>query len=357
MLKIAAKEFLIEKAPIAFLRKLRDTEDEMGYDPELWLEMAAMGWTSLTIPEEYGGLGFGYVGLGEVLEETGRTLTCSPLISTSLLCASAIQLGGSLGYKHQFFQELIKGIVYAFATDEQSHHDPDYVETKAEKAGSGFVLTGTKTFVLDGHVAAKYVVSAKFEERIHLFVVDADAVGIQKERIIMMDSRNSSDVSFEKTPAICMLSGAEETYHRTLDIGRIGLASEMLGATLEAFQRTVAYLKERRQFGVSIGSFQALQHRASKMFCEIEMVKSIVLKALQMIDREDENLAIWASMAKVKAGEVIKLVTNEAIQIYGGIGMTDDEEIGFFIKRARAAQVTLWDYNFHLDRYAKLHGY
>ena len=117
MLKIAAKEFLIEKAPIAFLRKLRDTEDEMGYDPELWLEMAAMGWTSLTIQEEYGGLGFGYVGLGEVLEETGRTLTCSPLISTSLLCASAIQLGGSLGYKHQFFQELIKGIVYAFATD------------------------------------------------------------------------------------------------------------------------------------------------------------------------------------------------------------------------------------------------
>ncbi|MDC1516958.1 acyl-CoA dehydrogenase family protein [Cyclobacteriaceae bacterium] len=358
MLKSSAKEFLKEKSPVSLLRKLRDTQDDVGYDTNLWRGMAEIGWASLTIPEKYGGLGFGYVGLGQVLEESGRTLTASPLVATSLLCTTALQIGGCEKHKKSLFKDImLANATYAFANEELQHHNPDHIETTAEKIDDHYVITGNKTFVLDGHVATHFIVSAKLQGEVHLFLVNAVASGIHKERVIMMDSRNSADIQFKQCPALDILSGGATTFHKTLDIGRIGLSAEMLGCTLEAFERTLAYIKERKQFGVAIGSFQALQHRAAKMFCEIELLKSIVLKALQAIDEGDEPLALWASMAKAKAGETIKLVTSEAIQMYGGIGMTDDEEIGFFIKRARVAQVFLGDYNFHLDRYAHLHGY
>ena len=370
MLKTSTKELLKNKGSIANLRKLRDDNDLIGFDKNLWNEMAEMGLASLTIPEAYGGLDFGYTGLGQVLEETGRTLTASPLVSTVLLSSTAINLGGNPMQKEGLLPEIASGsIVIGFANEEDRHHTPNLVKTRATLQGDEYLINGTKKFVLDGHVADKFIVVARTsgavdqEEGIELFVIDAKAEGIKTERVIMMDSRNSALVHFKdvRVAASSKLDGfpkgGDALLEKTLDIARIGLAAEMLGGICEAFERTVAYLQERQQFGVIIGSFQALQHRAAKMFCEIELCKSIVIKGLKAIDADSPDLPKLASLAKAKLGETYQLVSNEGIQLFGGIGMTDDEEIGFFLKRARVAQQTLGDTNFHLDRLARMRGF
>lgn len=364
MLKSSAKEFLKEKAPVEALRKLRDTKDPKGYDPALWQEMSEMGWTSLAIPEAYGGLDFGYVGLGQVMEEMGRTLTASPLFATAWLGATAIQLTGSDAQKEAILPAVAEGsLLLAMAIDEGLHHRPLQIAATAEKDGDQYKINGTKTFVLDGHIANKFIVVARTSGQageakgISLFLADADAEGIEIQKQTMMDSRNAATITFKNTPATLLQENAFVALNKVLDIARIGLAAEMLGSMQEAFDRTIAYLKERQQFGVPIGVFQGLQHRAADMFCEIEQCKSLVLKSLQGIDSNTKTLPVLASMTKAKVSEVIKVVTNEGVQMFGGIGVTDDEEIGFFMKRARVAQRTLGDYNYHLDRFATLNGF
>ncbi len=362
MLKDSAKEYLKEHAPVAALRKLRDERDEKGYNPSVWKAMADMGWASLTIPEAYGGLDFGYTGLGQILEETGRTLTASPLVSTVLLSTTLLNKAASDAQKEALLPAIAAGeLLVAFASEESGVHRPLHITTSYTKAGDTYLLNGKKQFVLDGHVADKFIVSAKNEEdAISLFLVDADATGVAIERLTMMDSRNAAHVSLKNVHTNELLGVAGEgaaLIETSLDIARVGLAAEMLGTTQEAFERTMSYIRERKQFGVPIGSFQALQHRAATMYGEIENCKSIVLAALQAIDADSEHLPRLASLAKAKLGETAQLVTNEAVQFYGGIGMTDDEEIGFFLKRARVAQQTFGDYNYHLDRYAKMNGY
>lgn len=366
MLKTSAKELLKEGGTIANLRKLRDTQDATGYDKELWAQMSEMGWPALAIPEAYGGFAFGYTGLGQVMEEMGRNLTASPLFSTVWLSATAINLGGNVMQKEALLSEIATGnLVVALAFEEGKHHQPHQVATTVKKQGDGYVLNGKKTLVLDGHVADKFVVTAMIDDdEMEFFIVDADKAGVTVERVIMMDSRNSATVSFENVSLDMDARMDEygkynggELLDKILDIARIGLAAEMLGGCLEAFERTVAYLKERQQFGVPIGTFQALQHRAALMFCEIELCKSVVIKALKAIDMDSADMHELASLAKAKLGATYKLVSNEGIQMFGGIGMTDDEEIGFFMKRARVAQQTLGDTNFHLDRLGKMRGY
>lgn len=363
MLKTSAADFLKEKSPIESLRKLRDTKDATGYDSQLWQEMIDMGWTGLNIAEKYGGLGFGYVGLGQVLEETGRTLTASPLISNVVFGAAIINLAGSEAQKEILLSEISAGnLLTTVAFEESNHHRPMQVNTTAVSSGDGYVINGSKKFVLDGHVADQIIVSAKTDKGIQLFIVPSDANGVQINRRIMMDSRNAADITFHNVhiPSSARLGNDEDAsahLEGALDMARICLSAEMLGSMQEAFERTVAYLKERQQFGVPIGIFQGLQHRAAHMFCEIENCKGIVLGALQAIDGGHPKLAQMASSAKAKCGEVLQLVTNEGIQMFGGIGMTDDEEIGFFMKRARVAQQTFGDYNYHYDRYARLNGF
>ncbi|MEM6964728.1 MAG: acyl-CoA dehydrogenase family protein [Bacteroidota bacterium] len=365
MLKTSAKEFLKANAPVEALRKLRDTNDPNGYDPQLWQQMAEMGWASLNIPEAYGGMDFGYVGFGQVLEEMGRTLTASPMIATCLVGATMINLGGDVLQKEKYLPQIADGsILLSLASEETNAHRPFKVKTQFVKTADGYAISGTKKFVLDGHVANYFIVSAVHPEnnKITLFIVDAKSEGITVERKIMMDSRNAAIVTFEKVQVsdhdvLGEVGKGKKILGKTLDIAAIGLAAEMLGTMQEAFDRTVAYLKERKQFGATIGSFQALQHRAARMYCEIQICKSLVIKALQAIDRDDPMLPFLASMTKSKVGETIQLVTNEGIQLFGGIGMTDDEEIGFFMKRARVAQQTFGDYNYHLDRFASMSGF
>jgi len=365
MLKTSAKEFLTENAPVEALRKLRDSNDPKGYDPALWSKMAELGFAGIAIPENYGGMGFGYTGLGQVLEETGRTLTASPLISTVVLGASLINIAGNEHQKAALLPAIADGnLLVSVAFEESNAHRPFQSNTSYSKSGDGYTISGTKKFVLDGSAASKFIVTAKAEgdKGITLFVVDAGADGVSIERTPMMDSRNAVTVTLDnvkaaETDILGDKGNGQKALEKALDIARIGLSAEMLGSMMEAYDRTIAYLKERQQFGVPIGVFQGLQHRAADMYCEIENCKSLVIKSLQAIDSDSKGLAAYASMTKAKISDVLKRVTNEAIQMYGGIGMTDDEEIGFFMKRARVAQRTFGDSNYHIDRFATLNGF
>ena len=358
LLKTSTGELMKTKAPIAALRKLRDSKDPLGYSKSLWSEMVNMGLAGLTIPEAYNGMGFNYVGMGQVLEECGKTLVASPLVSTALISSSAIQLGGNEAQKATYLSAIADGsMIMTLAIDEGKHHRPENCNTSLTDGK----ITGEKTMVIDGNIVDKIIVSVlDTNGNSQLVIVDAKGEGVVISKVEMMDSRNLATIQFTNVEVENTLSdynGPHNLLDHVLDIGRIGLSAEMLGGIQEAFSRTIAYLKERNQFGVPIGSFQALQHRAAIMFSEIELCKSVVIKALKAIDEDSAELPKMASLAKAKLGETYKLVSNEGIQMYGGIGMTDDEEIGFFLKRARVVQHTFGDTNFHLNRLAKMKGY
>ena len=369
MLKDSAKDFCTNSAPIEQLRKLRDENNADGFDRDTWKAMVELGWAGIPFPEEHGGLAFGYKGLGVVTEETGRTLAASPLFASVWVGGTAINVGGSDEQKAALLPQIASGeLLLALALEESHRHNPYGVAASAKESGGSWQVTGEKTFVLDGHVADKLIVVARTagkagdRDGITLLLVDAGADGVEITRTLMADSRNASNVKLSGAAAEGVIGepgkGAD-ILDATLDIARIGLAAEMLGSTQECFERTVQYLKEREQFGVPIGSFQALKHRAADMFCEIELSKSCVLEALTALDegRDAGEIAKLASLTKAKVGETFHTVSREGIQMHGGIGMTDEFDIGFFIKRAAVTEQTFGDVNFHRNRYGELEGY
>ena len=370
LLRESARGFCREQAPISLHRKLRDSRDPDGFDRDLWRRMVDLGWSGMAVPEEFGGYGFGHLGLGLVLQETGRTLVDSPLIATVLLGANAILELGSDRQKAELLPRVVAGeLLLAFALDEGALHDPARIEATAFASENGYALNGAKTFVLDGHVADRIIVVARDNDgsngagALGLFLIDAAAPGLEITRTIMVDGRNSANlhlsnvqVSADRRLGESATSPAD--LDRMLDIARVGLAAEMLGSIEEVFERTLDYLRQREQFGVPIGAFQALQHRAAEMYSEIELSKSLLRTALAALDdpvSDHRRVAKLASAAKAKLSEVFFLVSNEGIQMHGGIGMTDEFDIGFFLKRARVAQQFLGDAGFHRDRYAALH--
>ncbi|MFC3713250.1 acyl-CoA dehydrogenase family protein [Sphingoaurantiacus capsulatus] len=368
MIRDSADGFFAEKAPVSELRRLRDANDATGFSRELWKAMAEMGFAGILVPEEQGGVGLGYVAAGLVQEAIGRNLSVTPMLSTAVLGATAVIAAGTDEQKAALLPKLASGdLLLALAAEEKSRHTPNQVETRAEASGNGFRLTGRKNFVLDGHVADKLIIVARTDGEIDdtkgltLFLVDREAAGVTVDRTVMVDSRNAARVTLEAVQVdgadvLGEVGGGWAVLEKVLDAGRACLAAELLGVSGESFRQTVDYLKQREQFGVKIGSFQALQHRAAHLFCEIELVRSATLRALQALD-EGGNPALFVSLAKGKAGEVAKLATNEAVQMYGGIGMTDEFDIGFYMKRARAGMETFGDIAFHGDRMARLMGY
>ena len=369
MLRDAAKDFLGNRAPVSHHRELRDNEARGGFSPELWTEMVEMGWAAIIIPESYGGLDYGYTGLGLVLEESGRTLTPSPLLSTALLAGSALVLSDNEGLCEQWLPQIANGEkLLSLAFEECSQHRPATINTRAEPEGDGYRLNGIKLAVMDGDTADAFIVSARTRrgddpcEGVSLFLVPADADGLGIETTKLLDNHRSSIIRLEnvrvsRSQLLGPLHGGCAILRKSLDRGRIGMAAEMLGIAQEVFERTVQYLKERKQFGVPIATFQALQHRAAILFGEIELCKSVVLKALQAIDEESDEVALLASLAKAKCGQTTSLATAEGIQMHGGIGMTDEFDIGFFIKRWRSLNQQLGDSRYHLDRFARLRAY
>ena len=369
LLQKSAKDFVAEKLPVANLRKLRDEKSETGYDADLWREMVELGWASINIPEDFGGLGFGYQGLGLILEETGRELSASPLMSNVVLSTAVITEAASQSTKAELLGQIAGGeTLIATAIDEGTHHDPMGITCKATATESGYRLDGSKNFVLDGHTADKIIVAARTsgesgdEEGISLFLLDKENKGLQVNRLHMVDSRNAARIILEgaevgKDALIGEEGKAGPALNKALDIARICVAAEMLGATRKAFEMTIDWLKERKQFGVAIGTFQALQHRAAHMFSEIELCKAVVEEGLSAIDEDSDKLSLLASLAKARLGETLTLVSNEAVQLHGGIGVTDEHDIGLYLKRARVQEQTFGSSTFHQDRYATIKGY
>lgn len=363
MLRDSAREFLTDKSPVSELRRLRDTKDEDGFSRDLWHGMKDMGWTGILVDEAHGGSDFGHVGMALVCEEIGRTLAASPFLSTAVMAATALRRGGTEEQKKKWLPAISEAkAIIALAVDEGRKHAPEKTALKAELAGNAFKLNGDKTFVIDGHVADAIIVAARTEGEpgdkngISLFLVDAKARGVSIERVIGVDSRISARIKFENVTAVDALGETGKGFgllENALNAGRAGVSAELLGVAGESLDRTVAYLKERKQFGKPIGAFQALQHRAAHLFGEIELLRSLVLAACVTLDQSPDAAGSAVSAAKYKACEVGKLAVSEAVQMFGGMGMTDEIDIGLFMKRARAAQELLGDAYFHADRYAQ----
>ena len=365
LLRDTAARFFDEQMPITALRTLRDEGDETGFDRSQWREMAEMGWAGILLDESYGGTALGYAALGVILEESGRTLAASPLVSTVLLGAQAIARAGSIAQREDLLPGVTSGTtILALAHEESTRHAPHQIATRAVKSGDNYVLKGRKIFVLDGHVADHLIVVARNNgenddrEGISLFLVAANAPGIKRNRTILVDGRNAANIEFSDVTASALgtIGNGFDILEPILDGARASLAAEMLGTANEAFDQTIEYLKVREQFGAQIGSFQALKHRAAEMYCKIELARASAYAALAEIDAAGPESAQLASIAKTKACDMLELVSSEAVQMHGGIGMTDAADAGLFLKRARVAQQIFGDALYHRDRYANLIG-
>ena len=368
-LKDTAKNFAEERSPITHFRALRDNNDPLLWDKGLWYEMTKLGWPGILIPEDYGGSNFGITGISVILNECAKTLTPSPLFATGVIGAYSITNYGTEKQKEYYLPKIASGeLTTALAVDESSHHNPANTEIFAKKVGSNFIVNGKKTFVIDGASADLIILLARTSgdkgdmTGLTLFLVDANSNGFETTKLDMADSRNYSNINFNNVEIsdsniLGDLETGGEIIENVLDIGRIAMASEMLGNAEAAFETTIDYLKQRKQFGVLIGSFQALQHRAAEMFCEIELTKSSVMGAMKAADEGSNELQRLSSLAKTMAGETLHLVSNEAVQMHGGIGVTDEYDIGFFLKRARVTEQIFGSSKYHTERYANLSGF
>jgi alkylation response protein AidB-like acyl-CoA dehydrogenase len=369
MLRDSARGLISDKAPVAHLRKLRDERDAVGFSRELWKTFAEMGFAGLLIPEEHGGSALGAVEAGVVMEEIGRSLMPSPFLSTSVLSASALTRGGSAAQQSEHLPKIAGGSLLAsLAIDEGAKHRPLNIAMPAVRSGNGFRLNGAKALVVDGHVADLLIVAARSagaageREGLTLFLVDPKARGVAIERTMMVDAHNAARITFDNVEVdadhvLGEVDGGFALLDGVLDLGRGAVASEMVGLSEEVFGRTVAYLKERKQFGKAIGEFQALQHRAAQLYIDIEITRAAVLKALQALDARAPNAASSVAVAKARAGTSATRAVQEGVQMHGGMGMTDQFDIGFFMKRARVCEELFGDANYHADQLARMRSY
>src|SRR5690242_15981449 len=369
MLRDSARGLISDKAPVSHLRHLRDSKDPTGFSKELWHSFAEMGFSGLLVPEEFGGSGLGAVEAGIVIEEIGRTLMPSPFLATSVLAASALARGGSAAQKQEHLPKISAGaLLAALAIDEGAKHRPLHTEMQAVRAGNGFRLSGAKALVVDGHVADLLIVVARSagavgeRDGLTLFLVDPKSNGVALERTIMVDSHNAARIVFDNVEVdadhvLGEVDRGAPLLEAVLNIGRGAVASEMVGLSDEVFGRTVTYLKERKQFGKAIGEFQALQHRAAQLYIDIEITRAAVLKALQALDADALKAAAAVAVAKARAGTTATRAVQEGVQMHGGMGMTDQFDIGFFMKRARVCEELFGDANFHADQLARARSY
>ncbi len=367
ILQETARDFVRANAPIDHLRSLRDSRDETGFSRDLWKEMAGLGWAGLAFDEEHGGSGLGFAELGVLFEECGRTLVPTPFLSSVVLAGGCVRAGVAEPLRGRLLSGVAQGeTLLALAMDEKAHFDPYGVTTRAVKEDAGYRITGEKRFVLDGHVADHLVVVARTSgqpgERagLSLFVVDALAEGLSVDRTVMVDSRNAARVKLDGVLAQALVGEVDrgaDVLDPVLDRATAVLCAEILGLMTEAFERTLDYLKTREQFGTKIGTFQGLKHRAAALFAELELSKSIVLEVLRAIDEEGPDVPTLVSVAKARCSDAATRITQEMLQMHGGIGMTDEADIGFFLKRARVADLTFGDAAHHRRRFAGLQGY
>ena len=365
LLKDSAVAFLADQAPVAQQRRLRDEKVEQGFDAQLWQQMVEMGWPVAVLPEEHDGLAAGYLGMGAVFEAIGRNLSAQPLLSQAVIAPELLIRAGSKAQQAHWLPLLAAGEArIALATDEKAgEHLPAKLATITTQTDKGWSLSGEKSFVIDGVAANAFVVLAASAEGAQgLWLVPADAKGVSVARVSMIDSRNMARVAFDRVELTADMAltnmPAAQALDEVLDRARACQAAEALGLLREVFERTVSYLKERVQFDAVIGSFQALQHRAARIYVELELLESCVLAALEAIDSGREaKVAEHVSLAKAKASDLCEKICNEAVQLHGGIGVTDELDIGLYFKRARVLQRLLGDAGYHRARFAQLKGF
>ncbi len=365
MLRDTARDFVADAAPVSHMRKLRDDKDPTGFSRDLWKQFADMGFTGILIDEAQGGLGLGHVEAGVVLEEIGRNLSPSPFLTTAVAAVEALK---GTPHADRWFPGIIAGeTIAALAIDEGAKFRAS-VGMTAERSGNGFKLSGAKQFVAHGHVADLLIVAARTagsaddEEGVTLFAVPKDAAGMTATAERLTDASLAARIQFDGVEVdadavIGEVDAGRTPLDRLLRAGRAGAAAEMLGVGAGAMDMTVGYIKERKQFGTLIGSFQALQHRAAHLYCEMEVARAAVLKAQQLLDAGDEKADAAVSVAKAMTGLATMLSVQEGIQMHGGIGMTDEYDIGFYMKRQRVLAELFGDANYHADRLARAAGY
>jgi alkylation response protein AidB-like acyl-CoA dehydrogenase len=365
MLRDTARDFVADAAPVSHLRALRDANDPTGFSRDLWKQFAEMGFTGILVGEEHGGLGLGHVEAGVVLEEIGRNLSPSPFLATAVAAVGALK---GTGAAERWFPGIVAGeTVAALAIDEGAKHR-DSVALKAERSGNGFRLTGEKRFVTHGHVADLLIVAARTagsaddEAGVTLFAVERDAAGLTAAPERLADSSIAARLTLEGVEVdadavIGEVDAGRDPLNRLLRAGRTGASAELLGVGGGAMDMTLGYLKERKQFGTVIGSYQALQHRAAHLYSEMEVARAVVLKAQQLLDSGSDKADEAVSVAKAQSALATALSVQEAVQMHGGIGMTDEYDIGFYMKRHRVLAELFGDANFHADRLARMAGY
>lgn len=369
----SAHDFLSEQANVTHARTLRDSGSTDGFSKDAWQQVVELGWTGAAFSEEAGGYGLGYKGLGAVFEHIGRNLSAFPLLSSVVLGGSAIELGGTDAQKEAYLADIISGErLVALAVDEAARHNPTQITTTATKDGGHYRISGEKTFVLDANTADVFIVAArtsgestggfKDAQGISLFIVDDKAKGVTIKNRKMLDSRNAAEITFDNAAGVLLGEADSEgkgfqTLDAVLDRARACIAAELYGICMDAFERTVEYLKEREQFGVKIGTFQALQHRASRLYVDLQLAQSSVLNALAAIDKGSRGAPLAVSLAKQQLSDLSLKLLNEATQLHGGIGVTDEYDLGLYLKRARVLQQLFGDGMFHRSRYAMMRGF
>ena len=369
IVRAQASSWVAERAPVQAFRVLRDSSASLCYDPDVWKQMVELGWTGSLIPETYGGSGLGYFTFGLILEQLGRELTASPLFASSFVGATAIMAAGDEAARQAYLPAIVKGdSILSLAIDEGPHHAPFQVALKAERTNRGYRLNGVKTFVFDGMAATEYVVVARTagapgeRDGISMFVVPASSDGLARKAMRTIDSRGYaqltlSDVIVGEEALLGRQDQSADALEQILQCAAAGIAVEMMGTASRAFDMTLDYLKTREQFGRVIGSFQALGHRAAALFSAQELSRSCVEAALQAIDDRSPEQAELCALAKAKMGDFLFDMSNQLIQIHGGIGMTDEFDAGLYLKRARVLEPAFGNRAFHRQRYATLLGY
>jgi alkylation response protein AidB-like acyl-CoA dehydrogenase len=367
MLQETAASFLAEEGSIARqLRHWRDIGCADGFGHSLWKRFAELGLTGISIPEDQGGLGLGAVEAALVLEQVGRNLTPSPFLITAVAAARAIE---GTAHAERWYPGILSGeAVLALAIDEGRHHSPEKTALSAERRGNGFLLNGEKQFVVHGASADVVLTAARTagspgeREGITLFAVPKNTSGVEVENVALADSSRAarltfSNVELDADAVVGEVDGGWTPLSHALNAGRAGAAAELVGVAAGASAMTVDYLKQRKQFGKLIGEFQALQHRAAHLYGEIEIARAAALKAAELIDSGDARPELMVAVAKAKAASVSKLAVQEGVQMHGGIGMTDEHDIGFYMKREVVLGELFGDVGYHRARVAELSGY
>jgi alkylation response protein AidB-like acyl-CoA dehydrogenase len=367
MLQETAASFLAEEGGIAKqLRHWRDINCKDGFGHGLWKQFGELGLTGICIPESHGGLNLGATQAALVLEEIGRNLTPSPFLATAVVAARAIE---GTAHADRWFPAILSGeSVLALAVDEGPRRAPEQTALEAKRQGNGFVLNGAKQFVVQGASADMIVTTARTSgspgetEGLTLFAVPKDAAGLDVENVAMVDSSKAARLNFDNVrldadAVIGEVDAGWQPLSRALNAGRAGAAAELVGVASGASTMTLDYLRQRKQFGKFIGEFQALQHRAAHLYSEIEIARAAAFKAAELLDSGDERAELYVSVAKAKAADVANLAVREGVQMHGGIGMTDEHDIGLFMKREAVLGELFGDVFYHRERVARLSGY